>query len=117
VVHPDTGGGAFLIQPFRAIGRMKNLNSRAPKSKRRLVIMPNRQAFQIARSLYDEVRSAGSIFPSAFLHRNSSNMRGISILTGQASWQAPQSEEAFGRLLASFKPVITGETIDPIGPG
>ena len=55
--------------------------------------------------------------PSTALARNSSNIRGMLIFTGHASWHAPQSVLALGRSTPSFNPVSTGETTAPIGPG
>ena len=41
----------------------------------------------------------------------------MSIFTGQASKQAPQSDDAYGSEALSSTPVSCGDRIAPIGPG
>ena len=54
---------------------------------------------------------------SAVRWRSSSSIRGMFILTGQASRQAPHRLDAWGSILASFRPASTGDTTAPMGPG
>jgi hypothetical protein len=59
---------------------------------------------------------AGRSTSSTIRDRRWRSIRGMSILTGQASRQAPQSDEANGRAGAASIPISSGVRIDPIGP-
>ena len=115
-VHLEKGGnGMFFINLPRVSGRCRKV----PKLRAKAILpVDNVKCFQRVTATFSEIATFRLLLSPSFRSFLSLiNIRGMFILTGHASLQAPHKVDANGRSLAFESPVKTGVIIEPIGPG